>query len=191
MNKRASTFLSSRGNNFSSFSKRVFFMHVCLDQFSIQRRKYSELHWFCSTSLCDESRKLATLSQPIRCKPKPNHDFVTGVFPRFRQLAIFHLTCSLALQGILLFLIGHCDYYVNRKAFLTMNKRGNTHSSLLRMVQSYLTILCRLNNLPRFIIKREPNKDKKIVHVETGTKLYKHLVGEVALVFLYFVLLLV
>ena len=103
MNKRASTFLSSRGNNFSSLSKRVFFMHVCLDQFSIQRRKYSELHWFCSSSLCDESRKLAPLSQPIRCKPKPNHDFVTGVFPRFRQWAIFYLKCSLALKGILLF----------------------------------------------------------------------------------------
>lgn len=103
----------------------------------------------------------------------------------------FTLSAHWLFRVFYFFLIGHCDYYVNWKAFSNVNKRGNTHSSLLRMVQSYLTILCRLNNLPRFIIKRKPNKDKKIVHVETGTKLYKHLVGEVALVFLYFVLLLV
>ena len=41
---------------------------------------------FCSISLCDWSRKLVLLSQPIRCKIKPNHDLVTHVFPRFWKM---------------------------------------------------------------------------------------------------------
>lgn len=44
-------------------------------------------HWFCFTSLCDWSRKLAPLFQPIRCKTETNHDLVACVFPRFRQFA--------------------------------------------------------------------------------------------------------
>ena len=43
---------------------------------------YPGLHWFCFTSLCDWSRKLAPSSQPIRCKTKTNRDLVTRVFPR-------------------------------------------------------------------------------------------------------------
>ena len=36
--------------------------------------------------LCDWFRKLMLLSQPIRCKIKPNHDLVTHVFPRFWKM---------------------------------------------------------------------------------------------------------
>ena len=35
------------------------------------------LHWFFFTSLCDQSRKIASASQPIRCKTKTNRDLVT------------------------------------------------------------------------------------------------------------------
>ena len=37
---------------------------------------------FCFTLLCDWSRKLAPLSQPIRCKTKASQDWVNRVFPR-------------------------------------------------------------------------------------------------------------
>ena len=36
--------------------------------------------------LCDWFRKLMLLSQPIRCKIKPNHDLVARVFPRFWKM---------------------------------------------------------------------------------------------------------
>ena len=39
----------------------------------------------CSTSFYDWSRKLALLSQPIRCKTQTNDDLVVRVFPPFRQ----------------------------------------------------------------------------------------------------------
>ena len=83
----------------------------------------------------------------------------------------FTLSAHWLFRVFYFFLIGHCDYYVNWKAFLNMNKRGK--HSFLRMVQSYLTILCRLNNLPRFIIKRKPNKDKKIAPSYTNISLVK------------------
>ena len=46
--------------------------------------------------------KLASLSQPIRCKTKTNHDLVCRVFPGFGQIGWFHFEFSLALQGIFL-----------------------------------------------------------------------------------------
>ena len=53
------------------------------------------------SSLCEGFRKLAQLSQPIRCKTKTNHDLVARVFPRFRQFG-FCFEFSLALKGIFL-----------------------------------------------------------------------------------------
>ena len=44
------------------------------------------LLWFYFISLCNWSRKLVSLSQPIRCKTKTNRDLVTCVFPRFGYL---------------------------------------------------------------------------------------------------------
>ena len=46
--------------------------------------------WDCSSSLCDWSWKRALLSQPIRCKTKTNHDWVTCIFVRFTRTVRFH-----------------------------------------------------------------------------------------------------
>ena len=45
---------------------------------------------------CQKSWKLASQSQPIQCKTKTNHDLVTRVFPRFKQVACFYSIFSLA-----------------------------------------------------------------------------------------------
>lgn len=45
----------------------------------------------CFTSPFDWSRKLVPPSQPIKCKSKTNPNFVTGVFPRIKQVAEFSL----------------------------------------------------------------------------------------------------
>lgn len=52
-----------------------------------------ELPWVCSTSLCDWSKKLVPLSQPITCKT--NLKLVTRIFPRFRQVTCFYSEFSL------------------------------------------------------------------------------------------------
>ena len=57
----------------------------------------SGLHWFCITSLCDWSRKLAPLSKAITCKTKSNHDLVARVFPRFWRFVCFYFEVSFAL----------------------------------------------------------------------------------------------
>ena len=49
--------------------------------FWILRRVYFALWW---------SRKLAPLSQPIRCKTKTNHDLAARVFSRFRNFGCFY-----------------------------------------------------------------------------------------------------
>ena len=58
------------------------------------------LHWFCFTSLRDWFRKLAPLSQSIRCKMKTNYDLY--FFPRSRPFGCFYFGFSLALTGIVL-----------------------------------------------------------------------------------------
>ena len=63
---------SSQGNSFRTILNGV--------------ESNSGLHWFCITSLCDWSRKLAPLSKAITCKTKSNHDLVARVFPRFPAL---------------------------------------------------------------------------------------------------------
>ena len=82
------------------------------------------LRWFCFSSLCNWSRKLAPTSQPIRCKTKIKHDdLVTRVFPRFKQFGCFHFEFSMAPCDISFLLIGCCDNSgfgftpFNRKAF--------------------------------------------------------------------------
>ena len=68
------------------------------------------LRWFCFSSLCNWSRKLAPTSQPIRCKTKIKHDdLVTRVFPRFKQFGCFHFEFSMAPCDISFLLIGCCD----------------------------------------------------------------------------------
>ena len=58
--------------------------HSILEQFALKSRKWC-LN-FLLYVLCDWFRKLMLLSQPIRCKIKPNHDLVTHVFPRFWKM---------------------------------------------------------------------------------------------------------
>ena len=60
------------------------------------------LHWFCFTTLCDWSRKLAPPSQPIRYKTKTNHDLVTRVFPRLRLVTCIYFRFSLVRSDIYL-----------------------------------------------------------------------------------------
>ena len=51
---------------------------------------------FFGTSLCDCSKKLRPLSQPIRLKIEINNDdLITRVFPRFWQAACFYFEFSL------------------------------------------------------------------------------------------------
>ena len=57
--------------------------------FQLSAKSDPRLRWFCVNPLCDWSRKLAPLSQPMTCKTKTNHDLVARVFPRFRQFAFF------------------------------------------------------------------------------------------------------
>ena len=79
------------------------------------------LLWFYFIFLCNWSRKLASLSQPIRCKTKTNRDLVTCVFPRFGYLrfpALWLRAFSRALVSLpvssqrlfSLFLVSHWDY---------------------------------------------------------------------------------
>ena len=60
------------------------------------------LHRFSFTLLCDWSRKLALLFQPIRRNIKSNHGLVVRVFPRFRRFSRFYFEFSLALKCIFL-----------------------------------------------------------------------------------------
>ena len=88
--------------------------------------------WFCFISLCNWSRKLASLSQPIRCKTKTNRDLVTCVFPRFGYLrfpAFWLHAFSRALVSLpvssqrlfSLFLVCHWDY--NGFGLTTLNRK--------------------------------------------------------------------
>ena len=60
------------------------------------------LLWFCSTSLCDWSRKLAPLSRPIRYKTETSQELVARVFPRFAQSARLYFEFSLKIKGVFL-----------------------------------------------------------------------------------------
>ena len=69
---------------------------------TLKRKIALVLHWFCFTTLCDLSRKLAPPSQPNRYKSKTNHDFITLVFPRLRLFTCIFFEFSLAPWDILL-----------------------------------------------------------------------------------------
>ena len=66
--------------------------------------------WFCFTFLCDWSRKIVPLNQPIRCKTNTNLDLVASVFPRFAWLACSHSVFSLALRAFSFLMIGSWNY---------------------------------------------------------------------------------
>ena len=54
---------------------------------------------------------LAPPSQPIRCKPKINHNFVPRIFLHFRPFACIYFESWLVPCDISLFLTGHCGYF--------------------------------------------------------------------------------
>ena len=54
--------------------------------------------WFCLTSLCDWSRKLAPSSQPIRCKIKNNRSLLTRVPRALASLIVFTLSSHWLLK---------------------------------------------------------------------------------------------
>ena len=93
----------SRSLNCNSHMRTVSKYRVIFNWVSKIIRNYIGFAFtFTFTSLCDWSKTLTPLSQPIRCKTKTNHDLVTRVFPRFRQFGCFNLKFSLALPGIFL-----------------------------------------------------------------------------------------
>ena len=61
--------------------KKLRFFNIVWSSVKSSVESNLRLHWFFYISLCDWSRKLAPLCQPIRCTPKTNHDFVARVFP--------------------------------------------------------------------------------------------------------------
>ena len=63
-------------------------------QFSTECRSVSVIPM---VSIGNWSRKLASLSQPIRCKCNINYDLVACVFPRFRQCGCLNFEFSLVL----------------------------------------------------------------------------------------------
>ena len=84
----------------------------CWSQISLKSVKSDlALLWFCFTSLCYWSRKLAPLSQPIRFTTKSKCDAVARVFPRFRQFAAFTLSLHWLPRIFFLFLICRWDNF--------------------------------------------------------------------------------
>ena len=83
------------------------------------------LYWLSFSLLYDWVRKLASHSQPVRCKTKTNPDLVARVFPRFRLIGCSYFEFSLGLRVIflsfdwLLRFIGFFYTTLNRKAFVT------------------------------------------------------------------------
>ena len=64
---------------------------------------------FCFTTLCDWSRKLAPLSQPIRCKTRTNRDLVTSISRARGGLRVFILSPHWLILIFTVVLIGCCD----------------------------------------------------------------------------------
>ena len=60
------------------------------------------LYWLSFSLLYDWVRKLASHSQPVRCKTKTNPDLVARVFPRFRLIGCSYFEFSLDLRVIFL-----------------------------------------------------------------------------------------
>ena len=105
------------------------------------------LPWFCFTSLCDWSRILAPLCQPIRCKTKSNHDLVARVFPRFEHFVCFYFDFLLALIGIFL---------SSEWPLLLQLRFYDTHSkSSLKIKFSKASLQCNCFSLLRSLIGLE------------------------------------
>ena len=82
-----------------------------LSSFQLSVESYPGFHWFCLITLCDWSKNLAPLSQPIRCKTKTNHDLVTHVFTRLRPVTCICLSSHWLLVLLTFVLVGRYDYF--------------------------------------------------------------------------------
>ena len=80
--------------------------------FQLSVKSNPEFLWFCFTLLCDWSRKLVPLYQPIGCKKNTNLDLVARVFPRFAWLACSYSEFSLALRAFSFRMIGSWNSFV-------------------------------------------------------------------------------
>ena len=87
-------------------TKKIPFTKITFFKMSVKRNPEQPL--FCFTSLCHWSRRLAPISQPIRCKTKTNHDLVARVFPRFGRFGCLYLILKVFLTFLL---ICPCDYF--------------------------------------------------------------------------------
>ena len=88
--------------------------------------------WFCFTFLCDWSRKIVPLNQPIRCKTNTNLDLVASVFPRFAWLACSYSEFSWALRAFSFRMIGSWNFFffydIQSKSALLDNKSYDTNN---------------------------------------------------------------
>ena len=65
--------------------------------FWLSVKSKQRLFCFCLTPLCDWSKTLMPLSQPIKCKAETNHDSTAHLFLHFRQFAQFYYEFSTQL----------------------------------------------------------------------------------------------
>ena len=96
-----------------------------MEQFRLSVQRNPGLLCLCFTLLYDWSRKLASLSQPIRCGTITNNCLVVRVFPRFRQFDYFYCAFPLALW-VFSFLFLFFSFF-----FFSRTSRG--HNALPRL----------------------------------------------------------
>ena len=104
--------------------------------------------------LCDWFRKLMLLSQPIRCKIKPNHDLVSRVFPRFWKME----KCFVFCKKTVCYFITRLDRDLLVFRLKCPKKSESWHSFKLFSVKRKITICSFLVGLNREItapLKRE------------------------------------
>ena len=83
--------------------------------FQLSVKSNQGLLWFNSTSLCDWSRKLVSLSQPIKCKLKPFTTWSPAFSRAWGCLLVFYFLFSLALRCIYLPLI--LRHFVEKRSY--------------------------------------------------------------------------
>ena len=140
-------------------------------------------HKFSFIFLCDWSRQIVPLSQPIRCKARTDHHLGTVVFLHFRQYCCFYFDFSLAPWDIFL----KCDWPLCLCRFwftplttqmLSLQNSYNTtsHVRSLRIFQ-FLFKLCFLlnslflNTFLSFVSFKKPYLVSSFIHISFGIHL--------------------
>ena len=138
------------------------------EQFSIERRKKSDIasvFLYLYTSLCDWSKRIASLSQPIRCKTKTNP----------REVGWFFTLSSHWLINVFSFLLsGFCDNFgfgitiLDRKAFYNFSgptsfyqdKSKPHYNSLNVIVDNFLTLSSVMGSIKKYHWDHEQDKNR-------------------------------